>query len=97
MGDIIAMMRKFANSEHPLRYASWVAHPFADVYVLDDLICQPGGRPRFTSPGYRYAWCVWKPQHQGRSSLWWLSRPRFVTPGSHADAAPIAASPIFFP
>ena len=76
-GGTVAMLLDLASLAHPLRHRLWVSAPPANVYVLDDLVCAPGGRtPRFET-AMRYAWCVWKPGHQGRSSLWWLSTAAF--------------------
>lgn len=79
-GGSVAMLLDLASLAHPLRHSLYVTNPPANVYILDHLICQPGGRPTFTEVHARYCWLVWKPHHLGRPSLWWLSTARFKSP-----------------
>ena len=79
-GGTVAMLLDLSGLAHPIRHSLYVSNPPANIYVLDELICQPGGRPTFTTPAIRFAWLVWKPTHQGRPALWWLSTKRFKSP-----------------
>lgn len=75
-GGTVAMLLDLSCLANPTRHPLFVRHPPANIYVLDELICQPGGRPTFTTARIRFCWMVWKPGHEGRSSLWWLSTAR---------------------
>lgn len=79
-GGSVAMLLNLAGLAHPLRTGLYLHNPPATVYVLDQLVCWPGGRPAGFSPEARYCWLVWKPGHTGRPSLWWLSTARFRDP-----------------
>jgi hypothetical protein len=81
-GGSVAMLLDLAGLAHPIRHGLWVSQPPANIYILDELICQPAGVPTFTVPGFRYHWAVWKPGHQGRTALWWLSTAKFKTPAA---------------
>jgi len=76
-GGAIAFLANLASLAHPLRHGLFVASPPSNAYILDELICQPGGRPQFTEAQFRYAWLLWKPGHQGPTALSWLSTARF--------------------
>ncbi len=76
-GGTIALLLDLASLAHPLRHGLLVANPPSNVYILDELICQPGGRPRFTEAHLRYAWVLWKPGHRGPAALSWLSTAPF--------------------
>lgn len=76
-GGAVAMLLDLSCLAHPQRHPLFVRHPPASIYVLDELICEPGGRPVFTSAKTRFCWMVWRPGHQGRAALWWLSTARY--------------------
>ncbi len=76
-GGTVAFLLDLTSLAHPKRHGLFIAHPPANVYILDDLICQPGGRARFTEAYLRYAWVLWKPNHKGPAALSWLSTARF--------------------
>lgn len=78
-GGSVAMLLDLAGLAHPIRHGLYVSNPPANVYLLDELICQPAGQSRLTNAELRFAWLVWKPNHQGRPALWWLSTARFKT------------------
>ena len=76
-GGTVAMLLDLASLAHPTRHYLFVHNPPANVYVLDELICQPGGRPRITTAELRYCWLLWKPPHQGPTTLRWLTTQPF--------------------
>lgn len=73
----IAFLLDLASLAHPKRHGLFIAHPPANVYILDELICQPAGRPRLVEANMRFAWVLWKPNHKGPAALSWLSTARF--------------------
>lgn len=79
-GGTVAMLLPLDGLAHPSRHALYVGNPPANIYVLDELICQPGGQARITTAQLRFCWLVWKPGHQGRPALWWLSTAQFKQP-----------------
>lgn len=76
-GGSVAMLLDLAGLAHPIRTALYVNTPPANVYILDELACWPANRPNAFPAVNRFAWLVWKPNHQGRPALWWLSTARF--------------------
>ncbi len=57
------------------RHALWTEHPRAVIYVLDEVVCWPEGRPDLvhsSTASHRYCWVVWKPGHAGRRAFWWI-------------------------
>lgn len=78
-GGSVAMIVDLASLAHPLRTSRWVRQPPATIYIVDELVFRPGHRPNALPVQTRFAWCVWKPGHTGRPSLWWLSTARFRT------------------
>jgi hypothetical protein len=79
-GGSVAMLLDLAGLAHPLRHGLFVSNPPANVYILDELVCWPANRANAFPAANRFAWLIWKPGHQGRSQLWWLSTARFKTP-----------------
>jgi hypothetical protein len=73
------MLVDLASLAHPIRTAMWISRPPAAIYIVDQLVFRPGLRPDALPVQTRFAWCVWKPGHVGRPSLWWLSTARFKT------------------
>lgn len=84
-GGTVAMLVDLRSLAHPIRHAMFVGRPPANIYILDELICQPAGQPRFTTPHLRFAWLLWKPHHHGRSALWWLSTAKFKDPNTQGQ------------
>lgn len=82
-GGKVAMLLNLASLCHPLRTARWKQMPPARVYAIDDVVCWPedryGPAPRYFTK-HRYCWAIWTQDHQGPSSLWWLSSADFRTP-----------------
>lgn len=78
-GGAVALLLDLASLAHPRRTALWQRHPPASVHILDELICQPAGRPRITEPTMRFCWCVWRPHHQEPTRLGWLQPRKFQT------------------
>lgn len=83
-GGSVAMLLLLSSLAHPTRTAFWLAHPPAAVHVLDELVCQPDGRPVITDPQFRFCWCVWRPEHRGPTTLGWLHTRRFKRPGDRS-------------
>lgn len=81
-GGSVAMLLDFASLAHPLRHALYISQPPANVYILDELVCWPANRANAFPASNRFAWLVWKPHHQGRPALWWLSTARFKSPNT---------------
>jgi hypothetical protein len=79
-GGTVAMLLDLAGLAHSLRHPLWVSYPPANVYVLDELICQPAGIPTFTKATFRYCWVLWKPTHAGDTRLRWLTTRTFKVP-----------------
>lgn len=73
----VAMLLNLAGLANPRRTWMYVSRPPANVYVLDELTCYPGGRFQPSPRTHRYCWCVWRPDHVGRPALWWLSTAPF--------------------
>lgn len=78
-GGTVAMLLDLASLAHPLRHRLWINTPPANIYVLDELLCVPRTPHHITTPTMRFCWVLWKPDHQGRPTLWWLSTSRFRT------------------
>jgi hypothetical protein len=76
-GGSVVMLVDLASLAHPVRTAMWIRRPPAAIYIVDELVFRPGHRPDALPVQTRFAWCVWKPGHIGRPSLWWLSTARF--------------------
>lgn len=76
-GGTVAFLLDLAGLAHPVRHGLFVANPPANVYILDELICQPAGRVRIFEANMRFVWVLWKPGHQGPTTLAWLSTARF--------------------
>lgn len=72
-GGTVAMLLNLASLAHPLRHHQWARQPPSAVYILDNLTCWPNGIERGAAAEQRYCWAIWRPGHQGRPSLWWLS------------------------
>lgn len=86
-GGSVAMLLNLASLCHPKRHALWVEHPPAVIYALDELVCWPEGDPslaRSATASQRYCWVVWKPEHVGRPSFWWLAAHEFVARSTDA-------------
>lgn len=77
----VAMLLDLASLAHPMRTRLFTTRPPAVIYLLDELSFLANGRPSPTLAQNRYCWLVWKPEHTGRPSLWWLSPTRFQTDG----------------
>jgi hypothetical protein len=81
-GGTVAMLLNLASLCHPSRHALWVENPPSAIYGLDELVCWPDGDPtraRASTNQHRYCWVVWKPNHDGRPTFWWLSTRDFAT------------------
>lgn len=78
-GGTVAMLLDLASLAHPVRHGLWVSNPPAIVYVLDELSFKPAVIAKFNDD-IRFCWLVWKPHHQGRPALWWLSTAKFKDP-----------------
>lgn len=79
-GGSVAMLMNLASLCHPSRHDWYVAHPPAAIYGLDELVCWPHGDPRQAGRAtafHRYCWMIWKPDHTGRPTFWWLSTAPF--------------------
>lgn len=76
----VAMLLDLASLAHPRRTPLFLAHPPTSVIILDDLICQPAGRPVFTTANYRYCWMVWKKAVPAPTTLKWIATARFRYP-----------------
>ena len=79
----VAMLIPLTRLANPLGIALWLTHPPAAVHILDELVCQPDGRPVITNPQLRFCWCVWRPSFTGPTTLGWLHTRRFRRPGDH--------------
>lgn len=78
IGGNVAMLLNLASLAHPRRHTQWIRRPPAAIYILDELVCWPAGIPRGFAANHRYCWAVWKPGHQGRPTLWWLSTTSLI-------------------
>jgi hypothetical protein len=79
-GGCVAMLLNLASLCHPLRHALFVTVSPAAIYGIDELVCYPNGNPRDAIASifrHRYCWVVWKPNHSGRPTFWWLSTRDF--------------------
>ena len=79
-GGSVAMLLNLASLCHPKRHAKFINTPPAAIYGLDRLVCYPNGNPReatIHTLDHRYCWMVWKPDHSGRPTFWWLSAEDF--------------------
>jgi hypothetical protein len=80
-GGKVAMLLDLASLCHPSRHPRFVASPPAALYALDKLVCLPNGdaeRARFMAQAdRRYFWAVWRLDHTGRPTFWWLSTKPF--------------------
>lgn len=79
-GGSVAMLLNLRSLANPSRHAKFIKTPPAAIYVIDELICWPNGKP--TSKTARiakqqYYWAVWKPGHTGAPKFWWLSAKDF--------------------
>lgn len=75
----VAFLLDVAGLAHPTRHALYVSNPPTAVYILDELICWPGGRNFLTEASQRFAWLVWKPDRHAATALHWLSTRPFRT------------------
>jgi hypothetical protein len=78
-GNLVAI----ASLCHPSRHAKFLNTPPAAIYGLDELVCYPNGNPSETAARtfmHRYCWVIWKAEHSGRPSFWWLSPSDFRQP-----------------
>jgi len=74
----VVMLVDFAGLAHPSRTGFYVRNPPAAIYALDELVCWPNGIPNPAIPAHnRFCWVVWKPDHTGRPTFWWLNTERF--------------------
>jgi hypothetical protein len=79
-GGSVAMLLNLASLCHPNRHRKFIHSPPAAIYALDELACYSNGNPgeaTIHTNQHRYCWVVWKPDHVGRPSLWWLSTHEF--------------------
>lgn len=79
-GGSVAMLLNLRSLANPDRLPKFVKTPPAAIYILDELICWPEGKPTSKSAHIarqQYYWAVWKPGHTGPSRLWWLSPKEF--------------------
>lgn len=76
----VAMLLNLRSLANPDRHKKFVKTPPSAIYVLDDLICWPEGKPTDKSrriARQQYYWAVWKPGHKGAPKMWWLSTRDF--------------------
>lgn len=79
-GGSVAMLLNLASLCHPSRHHKFLNTPPSAIYGLDVLVCYPNGRPDEATACtflHRYCWVVWKAEHTGRPSFWWLSTADF--------------------
>lgn len=76
-GGKVAMLLDLASLAHPRRHGLYVTNPPSRVYILDELICWPGGINRLTDAQQRYAWVVWDPDQPPPTRLHWLATAPF--------------------
>ena len=81
LGGSVAMLLDLAGLAHPSRTPLWLTHPPTAVHILDELICQPHGRPVITQAQVRFCWCVWHPNQTAKTTLGWLHTRNFRVRG----------------
>ncbi|NKC11785.1 MAG: hypothetical protein GKR94_06140 [Gammaproteobacteria bacterium] len=82
-GGSVAMLLNLRSLCNPMHHQKFTKTPPAAIYLLDRLVCWPGGkpgRPTDRIAQQQYYWAVWKPGHVGCPKLWWLSMALFKTP-----------------
>lgn len=79
-GGSVAMLMNITSLCHPTRHDWYCANPPAAIYAIDHIVCYPHGEARYATSRtteHRYCWMVWRPNHHGKPSLWWLSSSQF--------------------
>jgi predicted RNA methylase len=80
-GGSVAMLLNLASLSHPPRHKLFVENPPAAIYAFDQLVCYPNGirnEAIARANNQRYCWIVWKADHAGRPTFWWLSAKEFI-------------------